>query len=150
DGLETACVRTPLGPAAGWDRAQWTMEVGVGGGQPLRTLGDVGTTWTIDERIGVMTERVALTAGLRIGIASCGECFDNGAVLGGPAVAATFFPFTRGRTALAVELSYASLFEVMHLAQEPSGTDPTLREWYQVPGLALQWEWLAPPRGSRV
>jgi hypothetical protein len=144
------CVRTPLGPASEWQRTQWGMAFSASGGMPLRTVGDVGTVWSIDARIGALLGRVDLSAGVRVGVASCGECYQNAAVLDGPVVAATLYPVTSRRTMLGVELSYAALLEQIHYPQDPTGSDPTLREWFQVPGVALQWDWVTPPRGSRV
>jgi hypothetical protein len=149
-GGSPVCVRTPLGPASGWERAQVTGEFAVRGGAPLRTLSDIGTTWSLDERLGLLADHIAWTAGLQAGVAACGECNQNAAIVLGPAAAVTFYPVTAGRTALGVEVSYAALFEMMHYPQDQSGSSPHLREWYQVPGVALQWGWLVPPRGSKV
>jgi hypothetical protein len=113
-------------------------------------VGDIGTTWSVDLRLGVLDKHVAWTAGLQAGAAACGECNQNTAVVLGPAAAATFYPVTSAPTALGVELSYAALFETMHYPGDPTGSAPHLREWFQVPGLALQWGWLVPPRGSKV
>jgi hypothetical protein len=148
-GLHT-CLRTMLGEPSTWERTQWGMDAEASVGQPLRTVGDVGTTWTLEERLGALVGRVALSAGVRLGVASCGECYKSLAALDGPALGATFYPVTTGKTGLAVELSYAALFEQIHYPQDPTGSSPTLREWFQVPGVALQWLWLLPPRGSHV
>jgi hypothetical protein len=149
-GGRRACLRTPLGSASAWQRTPVTGELAIRGGAPLGKLGDIGTTWSLDERLGILAGHFAWTAGLQAGVAACGECNQNAAIVLGPAVAATFYPVTAGRAALGIEVSYTALFEMMHYPQDQSGSTPHLREWYQVPGVALQWEWLVPPRGSKV
>ena len=145
-----SCVRTELGPAGDWHRPQLSLEIELTGGAPLRPLGDLGTPWVIEERMGALLGAVDVSAGLRLGLASCGECDNGDAVLLGPSAAATLFPFTARPLALGITLSYASLFELLRYPTDPSGSAPRVGEWYQVPGIALQLDWLAPPRNSRV
>jgi hypothetical protein len=144
------CVRTELGPARDWHRAQLALEMELSGGAPLRPLGDLGTPWMIEERVGALAGPIDVSAGVRLGLAACGECDNGDAVLVGPSAAATLFPFTARPLALGITLSFASLFEVLRYTTDPSGSAPRLGEWYQVPGIALQLDWLAPPRNSHV
>jgi hypothetical protein len=145
-----SCVRTELGPARDWQRQQLAVEVDAGVAFPLRTLGDLGTPWTFEARVGALLGHLDVSGGLRLGVSTCAECSQNTAVLTGPALAATLFPFTERPLALGVKLSYASLFELVHVASDASSSAAQLREVYQVPGVALQLDWLGPPRGSRV
>jgi hypothetical protein len=144
------CVRTELGPAHDWQRPQLALEVELSGGAPLRPLGDLGTPWMIEERVGALLGPIDVSAGLRLGVAACGECENGDAVLVGPSAAATLFPFTARPLALGITFSYASLLETLRYPTDPSGSVPRVGEWYQVPGVALQLDWLAPPRNSHV
>jgi hypothetical protein len=144
------CVRTELGPARDWHRPQLGLEADLTLGAPLQSLGDLGTVTTIEERIGALLGQVDASAGLRVGLAACGACDNGWAVLLGPSAAATLFPFTARPLALGLTLSYASLFETVTHPTDPAGSLPHVGEWYQVPGVALQLDWLAPPRNSRV
>lgn len=137
------CVRTALGPAEQWERPQLAMEVELSVGAPLRTLGDLGTPWMVEDRLGILVGPVDVSAGARIGLA-------GSAVLVGPSAAATFYPFTAKPLALALQLSYASLFEMENDASATASLDTQLHECYQVTGVALQLDWLGAPRGSRV
>ncbi|MGD0524182.1 MAG: hypothetical protein ABSE49_03500 [Polyangiaceae bacterium] len=145
-----SCVRTELGPARDWHRPQLAIEVDLTVGAPLQSLGNIATPIAIEERIGALLGPVDASAGLRVGLASCGACDNGWAVLLGPSAAATFFPFTARPLALGLTLSYASLFETVTYPTDPAGSLPHVGEWYQVPGVALQLDWLAPPRNSRV
>jgi hypothetical protein len=149
DGRPT-CVRVLLGPGRDWERWQPAFEVDLGGGVPLRTLGDVGPIYMVDERAGALVGAIDWSAGVRIGVGRCSECFETTALLPGPVVAATYYLAPDRRAGPAVELSFGSLFELMHHPSDPTGSDPRLGEWYQVPGVGLQWDWLGPPRGSKV
>jgi hypothetical protein len=144
------CVRTELGPAADWRRPQLALDVDLTVGAPLRPLGDMGTPWMLEERLGALLGAVDVSGGLRVGLATCAECDNGWAVLFGPSFAATLYPFTARPVALGITFSYASLFETLNLTTDAPGSLPHVGEWYQVPGLALQLDWLAPPRGSRV
>jgi len=145
-----SCVRTELGPARNWSRPQLALEVELSGGAPLRPLGDLGPPWMLGERLGALLGPVDVSAGLVVGLASCSECGNARAVLVGPSTAATLFPFTARPLALGITLSYASVFELLTYSSDVPGATPRVGEWYQVPGVALQLDWLAPPRSSRV
>jgi hypothetical protein len=144
------CARVPLGPASGWQRPQLAMEVELDGGAPLRSLGNMGTPWTLDERIGALFGRTDVSAGLRVGVATCASCDQGAAIVFGPSFASTFFPVTARPFALGIEVTYASLFELFRYPTDPSGSSPRLGDWYQVVGFALQLDGLSPPRGGRV
>jgi hypothetical protein len=145
-----SCVRTELGPSRDWARPQRSLETGLTGGAPLRPLGDMGSPWVLQERLGALLGPVDVSAGPAVGLASCTACVNTEVVLVGPSAAATYYPFTTRPLALGLTLSYASLFELERDPNDPSGTAPHLGEWYQVPGIALQLDWLVPPRNSRV
>jgi hypothetical protein len=145
-----SCVRTELGPARDWHRPQMGLELDLTGGAPLRPLGDLGTPWMIEERFGALLGQVDVSGGLRLGLASCAECDNGDAVLVGPSFAASLFPVTVHPLALGIAFSYASLLETLRYTTDPAGSLPRVGEWYQVPGVALQLDWLSPPRSSRV
>jgi hypothetical protein len=145
-----SCVRTELGPARDWQRPQLALEVDLMFGAPLQPLGNLGTPSMIEERIGALLGQVDVSGGLRVGLGPCGACDNGWAVLLGPSAAATLFPFTARPLALGLTISYASLFETVNYPSDPAGSLPHVGEWYQVPGVALQLDWLAPPRNSRV
>jgi hypothetical protein len=145
-----SCVRTELGPARDWSRLQLALDVELSAGAPLRPLGDLGPPWMRGERLGALVGPVDVSAGLGVGLASCRECGNANAVLLGPSTAATLFPFTARPLALGITLSYASVFELLTYSSDVPGVTPRVGEWYQVPGVALQLDWLAPPRSSSV
>ena len=145
-----SCVRTELGPARDWHRPQVALEGELTGGAALRPPGNVGSPGMLEERIGALLDQVDLSAGLRAGAASCNGCGNGPAVLFGPSAAATLFPYTARPLAVGITVSYAALFAMLNSPTDAPGSLPHVGEWYQVPGLALQLDWLAPPRGSHV
>jgi len=150
EGGHLSCVRTELGPAHEWSRPQLALEAELSGGAPLRPLGDIGSPWMLGERIGALVGPGDVSGGGGVGLASCVTCVNTEAVLFGPSAAATLYPFTARPLALGITVSYASLFELVHQPTDPSEAAPGLAEWYQVPGIALQLDWLHPPRGGTV
>ena len=119
DGERVACVRTLLGPSAGWERWQPSFEVDLGGGVPRgRSATSVPSTcW----RSAPAPWSGPSTGAPAFASASAGatSASTTTALLPGPVVAATVYLAPERRAGPAVQLSYASLFELMHLPSGP-------------------------------